>query len=293
MYDRLLFPTDGSDGATAALDHVLDIAAANDATVHLLTVADTRHDSVTRIGDEVIDALEIEGQNIVDDAAERAQERGVVTETAVLQGTPSATIVDYADERGIDLVAMPTHGRQGIERLLVGSVTERVVRRATVPVLTIRPDEERLRYPYRNVLAPTDGSECADAALDEAIEVATGTDAALHILSVVDVTSLGVDVRAEFQVDILEESANEIVEAATEAASASGVETVSETVEFGSSIGRAIVGYAEDHDVGLVVVGTHGRTGLNRYLLGSVAEKLIRTAPVPVLTVREPGIEAE
>jgi nucleotide-binding universal stress UspA family protein len=293
MYDSLLFPTDGSEGAKAALDHVLDIAAAHEATVHLLSVADTRHDSVTRIGDEVVDALELEGQDIVDEAASRAQERGVATETAVLQGTPSATIVDYADDRAVDLVAMPTHGRQGVERLLLGSVTERVVRRATVPVLTIRPDEERLSYPYRNVLVPTDGSDCADAALDAGIEVATATDADLHVLSVVDVTSLGVDVRAEFQVDVLEESANEIVTEAAETASAGGVEAVSGVVEFGSSIGRAIVEYAEEHDVDLVVVGTHGRTGLDRYLLGSVAEKLIRTAPVPVLTVRAPDAEEE
>jgi nucleotide-binding universal stress UspA family protein len=287
MYDNLLFPTDGSPGATAALDHALDVAAAHGATVHLLNVADTAQDSVTRIGDEVIDTLETEGERIVDEAAARANERGVSTETVVLQGEPYSTIVDYADERETDLVVMPTHGRKGLERFLLGSVTERVVRRANVPVLTVRPDSD-IAYPYGDVLVPTDGSECADAALDAGIDATVAADATLHLLSIVDVTTLGVDVRAEIQIDYLEETATEIVADAKTAATDAGLDDVTATVEFGSSIRVAIVEYVEDHDVDLLVVGTHGRTGVDRYILGSVAEQLIRTAPVPVLTVRAP-----
>jgi nucleotide-binding universal stress UspA family protein len=287
MYDDICFPTDGSDGATAALDHALDIAAAVDATLHLLNVADTSRDSVTRIGGEVVDALETEGERIVDAAAERASERGVSTTTAVLQGDPYRTIVDYADEYGIDLLVMPTHGREGLERFLLGSVTERVVRRANVPVLTVRPDES-LTYPYGNVLVPTDGSDCADAALGVGIDAAVTSDAGLHILSVVDTASLGVDVRAQMQIDALESTATETVENAEARATDAGLEDVTGVVEFSSSIRAAIVEYVEDNDVDLVVVGTHGRTGVDRYLLGSVAEQLIRTSPVPVLTVRAP-----
>jgi nucleotide-binding universal stress UspA family protein len=291
MFDKLLFPTDGSEGATVVFDHVLDVAEAHDATVHVLNVADTTRESVTQIRGQVVDALEQSGAETVREAATRGRDRGVPIVTEVLQGEPYRTIVDYAQTYDIDLVVMPTHGRRGLQRFLLGSTTERVVRRSEVPVLTIRPDDDvTVRYPYRSVLIPTDGSDPANAALDVGFGVADAAGAAVHLLSVVDVASLGVDVRADIQVDALEESANEIVERAAERASAVGIDPTT-AVEFGGSIPRVIRTYVADHDVDLVVVGTHGRTGFDRYVLGSVAEALVRTAPVPVLTARGPVAE--
>ena len=137
------------------------------------------------------------------------------------------------------------------------------------------------------MLVPTDGSRCATAALELGVDAANAEGAALHILSVVDVASLGVDVRTDIQTKALEESADEIVARASEFAEEASVESVSGAVEFGSSIYGEILTYVEEHEVDLVVVGTHGRTGFDRYVLGSVAEKLVRTSPVPVMTVRE------
>jgi nucleotide-binding universal stress UspA family protein len=289
MYDRILFPTDGSDAAAAAVEHVLDVAAAHDATLHVLVVADTTQDSVVRVGGEVVDALEREGTRVTEAVADRARERGVDVVTEVLQGEPAATIVDYADAREMDLVVVPTHGRTGIERLLVGSTAARVVRRATVPVLTLRPDSDPPAYPYRTVLVPTDGSGGAAAALSAGIEVAAATGAALHVLSVVEATSLGVDVRSELQSDALESAAEEVVADAVADAEAAGVESVTGAVEGGTSVERTIRAYVDDHGVDLVVAGTHGRTGLDRYVLGSVAEALVRRSAVPVVTVRRPN----
>lgn len=141
MYDQILFPTDGSERSDAAFNHVLEIAADHGATVHILHVADTTRDSVTQISGDVVDVLEREGDRIVEEAANRAAERGVSTATEVHQGGVLESIVAYADEYGIDLIVMPTRGRTGLERTLLGSVTERVVRHASVPVLTI-PKEE-------------------------------------------------------------------------------------------------------------------------------------------------------
>lgn len=287
MYDRILFPTDGSGGADQALEHVLDIASAHGTTVHLLNVADTTRDSLTRVQGEIIDVLEREGEDLLDDVAERARKRGVETVSTVLQGEPYRTIVEYADEYDIDLIVMPTHGRSGLQRLLLGSTTERVVRRAEVPVLTIRPDAaDAVRYPYRGVAVPTDGSEGASEALSVGADVATDAEAALYVLSVITYQSLGIDVRSDIQSAMLEESAEEIVEEATAAAERAGVETVDGAVEYGSSVHEAILEFLEQRDIDLVVVGTHGRTGFDRFLLGSVAEALLRTSPVPVLTVR-------
>lgn len=285
MHDSILFPTDGGEGSTPVFDHVLDLAARHDATVHVLNVVDTTHDTVTRVSGTLVDALEREGEAVVAAAAERAAERGVSTVTDVVRGAVAGAITDYAVENDVDLVAMPTHGRTGLERLLLGSVTERVLRTAPVPVLALRPDEDAGRYPSRNVLVPTDGSDCAAAALDHGIAIAAETGATLHVLSVVDVASLGADVHSQVQVDSLEADARAVVESATAAAEAAGVESVAGSVEAGSSIHRAILSYADENDVDLVAMGTHGRSGLDRILLGSVTEKTLRTAPAPVLAV--------
>jgi len=286
MYDQLLFPTDGSDGANAVFDHVLDIAAAHGSTVHVLHVADTNRDSVTRVGGDVVDALEREGEEVVREAADRAEKRGVGTVIEVLQGEPYNTIVDYADSRGVDLIALPTQGRSGLERFLLGSTADRILRHAGVPVLTLRPDET-IEYPYRDVLVPTDGSDCANEALRVGVEVAAADGAALHLLSVVEDAGLGLDVRTDTGVASMEGNAEGIVEEAAAFAADAGVEPASAAVESGGAVHRVVGSYVEDHGIDLVVVGTHGRTGLDRYLLGSVAEKLVRTSPVPVLTVRE------
>lgn len=287
MYDRVLFPTDGSEGADEVLEHVLDVAAAYDATVHVLHVADTTRDSVLQIRGEVVDALEREGEQIVRRAAERADERRVETVTEVLQGEPYSTIVEYASSRDVDIVVMPTHGRRGLERFLLGSTTERVVRRSDVPVLTVRPaDPARIDYPYREILVPTDGSDAAREALSVGVDVTRAEGASLHLVSVVVLTGLGVDVRTDVQTTALEEGASRVLDDAAEFAADSGVEPASKTVEYGSSIHEAILSYIDEEDVSLVVVGTHGRTGFDRYLLGSVTEYLIRTSPIPVLTVR-------
>ena len=108
MYDRILSPTDGGDGADATLDHILDLAADHGATLHVLNVADTTHDSVTRVGRDVVDVLEEEGEGVVDAAAERAADRGVETVTAVLQSGGGEAIVAYAGAAGGDLAAIST-----------------------------------------------------------------------------------------------------------------------------------------------------------------------------------------
>ncbi len=290
MFEDILFPTDGSDGAARAFEHALDVAAAHGATVHVLNVADTTRDSLVRIEGQIVDALVEEGEALVEEVAALADDRNVPTETAVLQGEPYRAIVDYADDRGIDLVVMPTHGRRGLSRLLLGSTTERVVRRSNVPVLTLRPDADVDHpYPYGRVLVPTDGSDCAAAALDLGAGLATTGGATLHVLSVLDIAQYGIDTRVDVQLDRLEAASEAAVDEATARAEAAGVdpESLVGAVEVSSSIHRAIMSYVEDHDVDAVVVGTHGRTGFHRYMLGSVAEKLVRTAPVPVLTVRE------
>ncbi len=111
MISQILVPMDGSDPATAALEHALDIAADREATIQLLYVADTKEPSLTRLGTDVIDVLEREGDEILDDAAALAADRGVSVVTNVVQGDPRTVIADHATADEFDLVVMgPTDG---------------------------------------------------------------------------------------------------------------------------------------------------------------------------------------
>lgn len=298
MFDDVLFPTDGSDGANRVLDHVLDLAETHDATLHVLSAAQTDSEALTRGREDIAREIESRAQSAVDAAAERAEARGVEAVRTVETVAPAEAVVGYAagegnGSDGVDLIAMPTHGRTGIERLLLGSTTERVVRRSSVPVLAVRPDqgdEGGLAYPYGRVLAPTDGSACAAVAVGFGADLAAATDARFDVLSVVDAAHLGLDARVDLQIDQLESNAERFVGDAVDRATEAGVaeEAIASEVVTGTAAHREINRYVDEHDVDLIVVGTHGRTGVDRYLLGSVTEKLLRTASVPVLTVRRP-----
>ena len=168
MYDEILYPTDGSSGSDAAAEHVREIASAFDATVHVLYVVDARHVGFGMSGDhhsedgpglsgahivgdepgmigerldakETTEALAEQGREFVDRTA--ATFEGIDTRSEVVTGNPHTKILEYTDENDIDLVVMGTHGRTGVDRYLLGSVTEKVVRMSDVPVVTVRGDE--------------------------------------------------------------------------------------------------------------------------------------------------------
>jgi nucleotide-binding universal stress UspA family protein len=137
MYSKVLFPTDGSEDATEALAHALDIAQQYDAVLHTLYVDPP--DDEPALLDETGEALS--GDQIIADVEARASDAGLAVTSEVRQGDPSTVILDYAEETDIDLVVMATRGRTGLDRYILGSVTEDVVRSSDVPVLTVRVAE--------------------------------------------------------------------------------------------------------------------------------------------------------
>lgn len=150
MYDTILVPTDGSPAADRALREALNLASETGAALHVLYVVDTTTAGWAAVGDEefgvevqqALEYLEEEGEKATTEAIETAREAGVEVVTAIEDGTPYRDILAYAEERAIDLLVMGTHGRTGLDRYLLGSTTERVVRRSPVPVLTVRYDED-------------------------------------------------------------------------------------------------------------------------------------------------------
>ena len=142
MYDQILVPTDGSDAARRALRQAIDLASQYDATVHALYVKDTSaYASLEGAGASVVTAMEAEGERAVAEVERVARDAGLEVVTAMTEGAPHRAIVEYVADHDVDLVVMGTHGRSGLERYVLGSVTERVVRSSPVPVLTVRGPE--------------------------------------------------------------------------------------------------------------------------------------------------------
>jgi len=140
MYDRILLPTDGSDGAADALTHAIEEANAHDAELHVLSVADERVFLAANADEkaEVSDELNAEANDAVEALATRAAEADVDVTTAVREGVPYRQILQYAEDEGIGLLVLGTHGRTGRERRInLGSTTERVVKAANRPVLVV------------------------------------------------------------------------------------------------------------------------------------------------------------
>ncbi|WP_396611429.1 universal stress protein [Haloferax sp. S1W] len=142
MYQAILVPADGSRPSEVALDRAIDLAERMGATLHIVYVVDERVLHATQLDAGGLKrGYEAEGERIVSESAEEAEAAGLEVVTAVEHGTPHRAILDYIDDAGIDLVVMGTHGRRGVERYLIGSVTERVLRLSDAPVFTIRAKE--------------------------------------------------------------------------------------------------------------------------------------------------------
>ncbi len=141
MYDDVLIPTDGSETIAETLDHALPIAQTTDATVHALYVVDRRVTAAAsdETRSELDASLTAEGQQAVAAVEERATAAGLDTRTDIRTGRPSKAILDYADEVGIDLIVIGTRGKSPREKMTsLGSVSERVVDNAAIPVFVVR-----------------------------------------------------------------------------------------------------------------------------------------------------------
>jgi nucleotide-binding universal stress UspA family protein len=282
MFERILVPTDGSECAAAAIRYAEDLAGQYEATVHVLCVVDSR----TLDNAPHLERLEEESTERVESVCNDLAGSDITVDNAVRTGVPHQEILRYVTQQDIDLITMGTHGRTGVERYLLGSVTEKIVRLSDVPVLTVQDEPDgRVTCPYADILIPTDGSEQAAAAVDLGVDIAGTYDARLHALSVVDVVALGGDLQSADVFEMLEDTAQSAVDGVEDEAARRSLSAVETAVEYGHPY-REIHDYVGANDVDLVVMGTHGRSGLERYLLGSVTEKIVRTSDVPVLTVR-------
>ncbi len=288
LIDRVLIPTDGSEGALAGAYRGIALASRSGADVHVLSVVDVQVDGPTDFDDVTISALEERADDAVEEIADLISEHdgSLDVTTTVTRGTPFQTIREYANRREIDVVVMGTKGRTGLDRILLGSVTENVLRTARTPVLAVPPNAENGAIDdvtFEQLLLPTDGSEGAAIAATWGIALASHFDAAVHTLYSVDTSPFSQSRGPGDVVGALEMRGESAIDTVREQARDAGV-TVSGSVASGSPE-KVILSYAADHEVDLIVMGTHGRTGVGQWFLGSVTENVVRGAEVPVFCV--------
>ncbi|MCU4744577.1 universal stress protein [Halobacteria archaeon AArc-m2/3/4] len=277
MFQEILVATDGSDLATLSAEQGLAVAKTFDATIHAVSVVETADDGdLESVSEERRDDC----RHFVDAIEADAIDRDVDVVTAVRAGRPSRELLAYADENEVDLVVVGTHGRTGIRRWIMGSVATSVLRDARCPTLTVNASVTSVPRAFDDILVATDGRPGADAAIDRGLDLAEAYGATVHAVSVVDDTHSHMRVVLDEFERVSEESTAEITTRATER----GVNAVS-AVERGLPH-ETLVAYASDHDVDLVVIGTESRSGLERLVIGSVSQRVVCEAPVPVLTVR-------
>jgi nucleotide-binding universal stress UspA family protein len=238
----------------------------------------------------MIEALDEQARSALTQAQTRAREAGVEPDLALVHDTAIAGIVGLAVHRRCDLVAMGTHARTGLVRALMGSTTEGVLRWSRLPVLAVHAETRlRERAFLRTALVAVDDSDPADAAIALSAKLARACGTHLILCNVADTRDIyemagtyAYDPR-QF-VDAALASAHAILERAYARVATSGAAEMS--VLEGEPV-DAIIEAAERYAVDAIVIGSHGRRGLSRLLLGSVAEHVVRRSRVPVFVVRD------
>jgi nucleotide-binding universal stress UspA family protein len=216
-----------------------------------------------------------------------AGDANMVIEYRLLYGPPALQILDTAKDCACDLIVMGTHGRTGLTRALLGSVAEQVVRKASIPALTVKADGKA--GTIRRILHPTDFSDRSQHAFELACSLARYSGARLIILHVVPAPTV---VYGETIAELSTEAAKE-----TATRQLSQLKPPDATVPFEHQMeegdpSERILHAAKVNQCDLVVMGTHGRTALGRMLMGSVAEQVVRKAACPVLTIKAPFTES-
>jgi nucleotide-binding universal stress UspA family protein len=288
MFDSILVPTDGSDHTRRAAEHAGRLGREFGATVHLLGVVDVQAAAgpfgAGGVDSEFIGRLETATDSWLDTADQSAG--NVPTTREMVKGVPYTAILEYTDDHDIDLVVMGTHSLSGVRRYLAGSTTEQVVQRASVPVLVTHASDPVLETAYEDVLLATDGSPPADQAVEFGLDLAGATGARVHGVSLVDLGPVAIGAEdapvVEFQ-EYLRAEAERAVNEVAEQSEARGIEAVT-VVRDGSPV-NGLLSYAEENDTDLIVVGTHGRRGIERMLLGSTTQRLLRRAEAPILVI--------
>jgi nucleotide-binding universal stress UspA family protein len=279
-YRKILVAFDGSASARHALAVASHLAKEDKSWIKVLTVLPGYAGDLELVGvSNIKETIEGPGLKLLEEARKIADHEDVHILTNMAQGEPHEKIVYVAEDENCDLIVMGRRGTHQLERELVGSVTARVIGYTQKDVLVV-PDGTKLSR--KNLLLATDGSPSCEDAVDRAIELARDQAANLTAISVV-YTNDEYMALAPGIVDELITKAKEKLGRIEQKASAAGVK-ISSVVKEGEAY-EAITNLARENDIDMIIMGSHGKKGLQRLLMGSVTERTIGYALCPVLVV--------
>ncbi|MBI2857031.1 MAG: universal stress protein [Chloroflexi bacterium] len=288
MYSKLLVPVDGSLLAEAALPYAAQLAAGEGCEVTLAYVAPAGGGGCERMHELYLEKLG-DLLKAMDGA------RGARTLAVRLAGEPAEKIVEYADQVHVDLIVMTTHGASGIRRWALGSVADKVVRSTARPVFLVRskecPTAPHQLGPMKRVVMPLDGSKEAEAVIPFMEEIASAAGMEVVVLQALptgypSVVALGY----EHNKQLLESeraAAGAYLGGIVDRFKQKGVPTRAQVRVDGAAGG--ILKVVKEEAADLVAMTTHGRSGVSRWVLGSVADRILREGATPLLLVRPPA----
>ena len=299
MYTRMLIPLDGSKLAENVLPYARTLAGALDLRIELLSVVDTldfartTHAGHVRDFDPIIEAAVREGEQYLEGVARSFT--GLKVTCVVEQGQADQIIIEKAAGDKETLIGMATRGRSGIHRWLMGSVAEKVLRGATNPLLLVRGDEEGKSdgaATLKSIVVPLDGSKLAETVLPRAVELAKKLSLEIVLTRAyqIPLSNYGVAEAAYIPnpnalMNVVKDEAGAYLEAKVNELRQNGVEKVSSILLLGSGADE-IIDLARTTPDNLIAMCAHGRSGVKRWALGSVTEKVVRHSGDPVLVVR-------
>ena len=299
MFERILVPLDGTPVAEQALIPATSIARASGAHLHLATVLMPPLMGLPELPSEA--SLGTIEADYLEATAARVQAAGVASvSTKLLRVDNTArALEEHRAEVGAGLTVMASHGRGAVERAWLGSVADRFVRTSEAPVLLVRATPGAGATPdlsadvrFDRVLVPLDGSEFSEAALEPAAALGGATDTRYVLLRIIEppyapgaaLLPAGFEFPEE-QAEALRREAEAELDAVAKRLGALG-HAVEAVAEFSAPIALGILRFAKNRKADVIAIATHGRGGITRALLGSVADKVIRGADSPVLIVR-------
>jgi nucleotide-binding universal stress UspA family protein len=302
---RVLVALDGSHTSDGALLLALELSRQYDSELVLCTAVDREAAIVAAqppdgpfLGFETIfEQYDRTAKALLSRASARAAAAGARATVMVLDGRPAVAIIDCAKDQAVDAIVMGTHGKQGLERMFLGSTAEGVLRMTTVPTFVVRHVHDAAGAAaaappppqFGRILVALDDSDPSDAAMAFALDLAAPHQSRVLCCNAIEQGQL-LDKAETFGyspasiLESLREHAEELIRPKALAAQARGLTVESVIVEGNAP--DAIIAAAAEQAADLIVIGTHGRRGLQRLFVGSVAENVIRRSVIPVAVVR-------
>lgn len=297
MYSNVLVPLDGSPFAERVLAHVESVMLPDEAQLVLLRVIETPQyvfapEAVPTPAPLDLDSVRQQAQEYLDQVEDELHSKGIVTRTELADGDVASTICGVADAQDVDLIAMTTHGRSGVSRWAFGSVADRVLRAANQPIFLVRGSVEApASDEFCRILVPLDGSELAERALPAAQTLAEAQEIEIVLIRAFEPLS-----DREFAGLYASWSSIEEAYAHRQTAAERYLEEVQADLKAAGLActylaaeghpAEVILNVAGTEDCDMIVMSTHGRSGLGRWVYGSVADKVLRHAACPLLLIR-------